>query len=135
LLRSRREEVKILVAEWWRRVDHLRTLRPADLVGRLAAAGFWFDVIGDGLHLIAHPDADLVAAEPVVEACVGREAELAAFLDKSEDEMTDAELAALGFRRREPGARILRDPDEPEPRAWTPPPDWQPDGDDEEARP
>jgi len=104
----------------------------AEFLGLLAARGGHLTVEGDRLRY--HGPREL-ATLAMVEFVKSHREELREFLLRHEDDMTDAELAALGFRRREPDARILRDPDEPEPRAWTPPPGWQPERDDEEVRP
>lgn len=98
----------------------------AAFVGRLAQAGAWFSVEGESVRF--HGPRRLLTDGLRAFVDAHREA-LIALLRKNEDELTDAELGALGFRRREPGARILRDPREPEPRSWTPPPDWGPEGD------
>ena len=84
----------------------------AGFVGRLAAAGAWFSVEGDRVRYHGPRRLLTDSVRAFVEAHRG---DLIVFLRRTEDELADSELAALGYRRRDPCARISVGPHDPEP--------------------
>lgn len=95
-------------------------LTVAKLLGKLAAEGAHFALEG-GRLVYCGPRRLLT---PHLRAAVdAKRADIVAFLRRTEDEMTDEELAEMGYRRRSPGARILADAAEFE-GGWSPPEDW-----------
>ncbi len=120
LLAEHREALR----DYLRRLaPYLSSLVPA-LLARLADAGFHV-VLANGPRIEAAEGADDSAVDPaVVDAVNDRLDELVAFLRKSSADMTDAELRALGFRRR-PNGVVMLGADAPEfGGGWSPPAGW-----------
>jgi hypothetical protein len=92
------------------------------LLALLADHGVYCALTPDGPELRAHPDSDPENADQrVVDELNGRIDELVAFLRKPSDQMTDRELADIGFRRNGKGVELLA-PDAPEfADGWSPP--------------
>ena len=76
----------------------------AEVVGRLAADGATLRVEGDQLR---YQGPARLLTEHLRAFVASRRSEIVAFLRRPEGDLTDGELDALAFRRREPGARIL----------------------------
>ena len=91
----------------------------AEFLGHLAARGGYFTVEGEKLRY--HGPRGL-ATPAMVDFVRSHRQELRALLQKPEGELTDAELAALGYRRRAPGASILAE--DREDAGWVPPDGW-----------
>jgi hypothetical protein len=96
-------------------------LTVARLLGTLAAEGAYFSLDGDQL---VYCGPRRLLTPHLREAVDARRAGIVAFLRKTEAEIGDGELAALGYRRSAPGARILVEAAEFDGGGWSAPPDW-----------
>jgi hypothetical protein len=97
-LRRCRDEVHAALVAQQRRVAHLRAAPIATLIGRLAAAGIWLQVVGDRAEVRTHDDADLtVLDDALIEALGSREAEAVTFLRRPADDLSPAERRSLGY--------------------------------------
>lgn len=92
----------------------------AEFLGHLADRGGWLSIAGGRLRY--HGPAEL-ATRAMREFVDAHREEIRTFLLKTEDEIGDEDLAALGYRRMAPGARILVDVAEFD-GGWSPPADW-----------
>ena len=91
----------------------------AHLLGRLCGYGVWASRDGKAVVFREHRAGSLALVDEIlISELRAREDQLVAFLQKTENELADGELDALGYRRASPDSRILLGSDDDEPASW-----------------